>query len=103
MVKLLSPIGPYDVKLDALNSAETHEALIKRDTAVRIATHHYEQIERAELQADDALLDIRTTLARDELDYKASQWRKAKAAGAATTMDQFVNEVRAEILTERGP
>ena len=102
MVKLLSPVGPYDVKLDAMNAAETHEALLKRDVAIRVATHHYEQAEKAEFQADDALLDVRTTLVRDELDYKASQWRQAKAAGASTTMDQFINDVRTEILTQRG-
>jgi len=101
LVKVLSPTGPYDVKLDAMNSVETHEALLKRDTAVRIASHHYAQLEKAELQADDALLNVRTTLARDELDYQANQWRKAKAAGAAMTMDQFVNGVRSEILTQR--
>jgi hypothetical protein len=36
-----------------------------------------------------------------ELDYKANQWMKAKAAGAAMTMDQFVNDVRSEIFTQR--
>jgi len=94
-------IGPYDVKLDAMNGVETHEALLKRDTAVRIAAHHYAQVEKAELQAGDALLNIRTTLARDELDSKANQWRKAKAAGADMTMDQFVNDVRSEIFKQR--
>jgi hypothetical protein len=101
LVKLLSPIGPYDVKLDALNSVGTNEALLKRDAAMRIARHHYAHVERAEIQADDTLLDIRTTLARRELEHKADQWKTAKAAGASVTVEQFVNEVRTEVLTQR--
>src|SRR6185295_15518142 len=41
LVKLISPIGPYDIKLDALNSIGTTEAILERDTANSIATQHY--------------------------------------------------------------
>jgi hypothetical protein len=101
LVKLLSPIGPYDVKLDAMNSVETTEALLKRDTTNRILAHHYEYLERAERQADDVLMDVHTDLAGGELHRKATQWKGARAAGANVTIQQFINEVRAEILTER--
>ena len=50
VVKLLSPIGPYDVKLDAMNSVETNEALLKRDTTNRILAYHYGHVETAERQ-----------------------------------------------------
>src|SRR6185295_4086038 len=53
LVKLISPIGPYDVKLDAINSVDTREALLKRDTAANIATHHYALVEKTEHQSDD--------------------------------------------------
>ncbi len=101
LVKLLSPVGPYDVKLDAMNSVETTESILKRDTASRIAIHHYELVEKAELQADDQLFDIRTSLTSDELDRKTQQWKKARAEEKVVTMEQLVGEIRAEILTLR--
>jgi len=101
LVKLISPIGPYDVKLDALNSVGTTEAILKRDTTNSIATQHYALVEKAEHQADEEFFDIRNTLAGNELHRKVEQWKSAKAGGAAGTMDQLVNEVRREILTLR--
>jgi hypothetical protein len=101
LVKLLSPVGPYDVKLDAMNSVETAETFLKRDTASRIAVHHYELVEKAERQADDEFLDIRTNLASGELDRKAQQWKKARAEETGVTMQHLVGEVRNEILTLR--
>jgi hypothetical protein len=101
IVKLLSPIGPYDVKLDAMNNVETSEALLKRDTTNRILVHHYENIENAERQGNDALLEIHTTVAGEELRRKTREWREAKAAGSAATVQQLIDDVRAEILTER--
>ena len=101
LVKLLSPVGPYDVKLDAMNSVETTESILKRDTASRIAIHHYELVEKAERQADDQFLDIRTSLTSEELDRKAQQWKKARAEEKGVTMEQLVGEIRADILTLR--
>jgi hypothetical protein len=101
IVKLLSPIGPYDVKLDAMNNVETNHALLKRDTTNRILAHHYGNIETAEVQANDRLFDIHTAVSEDELRRKASQWKGAKAAGSPATVQQLINDVRTEILTER--
>jgi len=101
IVKLLSPIGPYDVKLDAMNSVETSEALLKRDTTNRILAHHYDHIEAAERQGNEALLEIHTTVAGEELRRKTREWRDAKAAGSAATVQQLIDDVRSEILTER--
>src|SRR5262245_29430253 len=101
LVKLLSPIGPYDVKLDAMNNVETTETLLKRDTTNRIIAYHYAQVEAAEHQADDTLLEVRTKLADDEIHRTAMQWRGARSAGTDTTLEQYVNDVRTEILTER--
>jgi hypothetical protein len=101
LVKLLTPVGPYDVKLDALNSVETNESILRRDTATRIANHHYSLVEKAERQADDEFLDIRTTLASGELGRKGEQWKKTRAEDTGVTMEQLVSEVRAEILTLR--
>jgi hypothetical protein len=101
LVKLLSPIGPYDVKLDATNSAETHEALLQRDTRIRITDHHYMHVEAAERQADDTFRDLRATLADEDLHDKARRWKEARAAGAAVTLSQLVSEVRSETFTER--
>jgi len=101
LVKLLSPIGPYDVKLDAMNTVETSESILKRDTSTRIANHHYSLVEKAERQADDEFLEIRTTLVSGELDRKAQQWKRARAEEAGVTMEQLVGEVRTEILTLR--
>jgi hypothetical protein len=101
IVKLLSPIGPYDLKLDAMNSVENNEALLKRDTTNRILAHHWGHIETVERHADDVLMDIRTTLADDELHRKVNQWKGARASGSAATAQQLLDEVRAEILTER--
>jgi hypothetical protein len=103
LVKVLSPIGPYDLKLDALNSVETHEMLLKRDTAIQIATHHYELVEKAERQADDQFFNIRTSIAEDGLHRKAGQWKTEREAGAALSMDQLVGEIRKEIFTLRSP
>ncbi|HYR85643.1 MAG TPA: DUF4407 domain-containing protein [Terriglobia bacterium] len=101
LVKLLSPVGPYDVKLDAINSVEVNEAFLKRDTSIRITNHHYAHAETAERQADDTLLGIRTTLAGNELHRTAAQFQASRAAGAASTVEQFVDKVRTEILTLR--
>jgi hypothetical protein len=103
LVKVLSPIGPYDLKLDALKSVETHEMLLKRDTAIQIATHHYELVEKAERQADDQFFNIRTSIAEDGLHRKAGQWKTEREAGAALSMDQLVGEIRKEIFTLRSP
>jgi predicted AAA+ superfamily ATPase len=46
-------------------------------------------------------MDIRTTLADDELHRKVNQWKGARASGSAATAQQLLDEVRAEILTER--
>jgi Domain of unknown function (DUF4407) len=101
LVKLISPIGPYDVKLDALNNVETNETLLKRDTTNRIIAHQYGHIETAELHANDTLMDIRTKLADEALHRKASQWQDAGTTGTNITVQQFMNDVRTEILTER--
>jgi len=101
LVKLLSPVGPYDIKLDAMNSVETAEAILKRDTASRIAVHHYELVENAERQADDQLLEVRTVLTSGELHRKAEQWKKDRAEETGVTMEQLVGEIRAEIFTLR--
>jgi hypothetical protein len=101
LVKLLSPVGPYDVKLDAMNSVETVESILKRDTATRIVSHHYSLVEKAERQADDEFLEIRTTLASSELDRQAQQWKKARVEETGVTMEQLVGEVRTEIFTLR--
>ena len=55
------------MKLDALYVVDTTEANLKRDTATRIATHHDALVEKAEQQADDEFLEIRTVLAGNEL------------------------------------
>jgi hypothetical protein len=102
LVKLLSPVGPYDVKLDAMNSTENHEAVLKRDTTMRVASHHYERTERAELQANDHLFDIQAALVPEALDSKAEQWKKARATGSALTMEQWLAQVRSDVLTQRG-
>jgi hypothetical protein len=101
VVKLLTPIGPYDVKLDAMNNVENNEALLKRDTTNRILANHYSNIETAERQTDDALLDAHTALGGDEIRRKVSQWRDAKAAGSPATVQQLLDEIRGEVLTER--
>jgi hypothetical protein len=103
LVKVLSPIGPYDIKLDALNSVETNEMLLKRDTAIQIAAHHYALVEKAERQADDQFFSIRTSLAEDGLDRKASQWKSEREAGAIPTMERLVGEIKKEIFTLRSP
>jgi hypothetical protein len=101
LVKVLSPIGPYDIKLDALNSVEANEMLLKRDTAIQIAAHHYELVEKAERQADDQFFNIRTSLAENGLDQKANQWKAERAAGATSTMERLVGEIKKEIFTLR--
>jgi hypothetical protein len=103
LVKVLSPIGPYDIKLDALNSAETNEMLLKRDTAIQVAAHHYELVEKAERQADDQFFNIRTSLAEDGLDRKARQWTAEREAGSTSTMERLVGEIKKEIFTLRSP
>ncbi len=102
LVKLLSPVGPYDVKVDAMNRVENHEAILKRDTSIRVADHHYERVEKTELRANDHLAAIQPPLVVEALDAKAEQWKKAKGAGSTLTMDQWLGEVRTEILTQRG-
>ena len=101
LVKLLTPIGPYDVKLDAINAAESHETLLQRDTRMRITTHHYTHVETAERQADDTFFGIRSTLAEEDLHDKARRWKESKASGAIITLSQLVAEVRNETFTNR--
>jgi hypothetical protein len=100
LVKVLSPVGPYDVKLDAMNNVENHESLLKRDTTNSILANHYSHVEAVELEADDTLRDIRAKLAHEALHRKANQWR-ARPVGSSATVQQFVDDVRAEVLTQR--
>jgi hypothetical protein len=58
-------------------------------------------VEKAERQADDQFFDIRTSLAEDGLDRKASQWKAEREAGATPTMEQLVGEIKKEIFTLR--
>ena len=46
-------------------------------------------------------MDTRTTMAEDEIRRKASEWKGLRAAGSPETVQQFVDDVRAEILTQR--
>ena len=67
LVKILSPIGPYDVKLDAMNDVETTEALLKRDTTNRIIAHQYANIETAgkaetSITVQQFMSDLRTQI-----------------------------------------
>lgn len=101
LVKLLSAVGPYDVKLDAINRAEIHEMLLRRGLAVRLADQHYANAERAGLQAEDALLDLRTSLADEQMTRAAEEWKAATRAGAKLTIDQFVDAVRGQVIPQR--
>ncbi|HET9218815.1 MAG TPA: DUF4407 domain-containing protein [Terriglobia bacterium] len=101
VVKLLSPIGPYDVKLDAMNNVETTEALLKRDTTNRIVAHHYEHVETVERHANDVLLDAHIRVADEELPRLVNAWKDAKTGGSPATVQQLVDDVRARVLTER--
>ena len=74
MVKLLSPIGPYDVKLDTMNNVENNEALLKRDTTNRILTSHYSNIETAGDRAT-TLLDAHTNLGARRSGEKSASGR----------------------------
>jgi len=103
LVKIISPVGAYDVKLEAIQTVDTTEAILKRDTANRIATYHYELTEKTERQADEEFADIRSVLAGDEIQKKTNHWKGARAAGDAVTMNQLVDDVRREILTLRNP
>jgi len=73
LVKLVSPIGSYDVKLDAMFSSDTTEALLKRDTTNRVLAYHYSTAETAAREAD----------------------------ATDTALQQFINDVRTEILGRR--
>ena len=101
IVKLLSPIGPYDVKLDAMNSVENWQAVLKRDTTNRILAHHYGHIETAERQSNDVLLETHTTVAAEDIQRRAAQWKGSRTAGSPATVQQLVDDVRAGALTER--
>ena len=98
LVKVMSPIGPYDIKLDAMNSVETKEALMRRDTTTRILAHHYQHVETVEQHMDNMLKEVRMELANDALHRKANQWASRVAA---TSIQEFVEDVKAEILTQR--
>jgi hypothetical protein len=103
LVKVLSPIGTYDLKLDALDSVETNEMNLKRDTAIQIAAHHYELVEKAERQADDRFFEIRTSLVENGLDRKARQWSAERESGTTSTLERLVREIKKEIFTLRSP
>jgi len=103
LVKLMSPIGPYDVQIDASHATSNHETILKRDASMRVASHHYELTETAERQADDEFYSLRTTLAKTELERNADEWAAARAAGEASTMEQLVTNVKSGIFTLRTP
>jgi hypothetical protein len=101
VVKLLTPIGPYDVKLDAMNNVENNEAFLRRDTTNRILAYHYGHVETVERQADDTLMDVHNSLAGDEIRRKVGKWQEEKSRGSNATVQQLIDEVRAEVLTQR--
>jgi hypothetical protein len=101
LVKLLAPIGPYDIKVEALNAADNHESLLQRDTRIGITSHHYAHVETAERHADDTFLEIRSALADEDLHARAEKWKQAKAEGSLVTLSELVDDVRKETFTER--
>ena len=103
LVKLMSPIGPYDVQIDAIHGISNHETILKRDVSMRVASHHYELTESAERQADEVFYSLRTTLAKTELERSADEWSSSREAGEANTMDQLVANVKSGIFTLRTP
>jgi hypothetical protein len=83
-----------------MNSVETKEALMRRDTTTRILAHHYEHVETVEQHMDNMLKEVRLELANDALHRKANQWA-SRVAAPATSIQEFVEDVKAEILTQR--
>ncbi len=104
IVKLMSPSGPYDVKLNMTNDAESREAEFRHNALVSIAEHHYERITEAEKEADDMLLNLRRTYGDTKLRQSFQRWNQQfDLDGHGPTFDEFMRFVKDNILSHRKP
>jgi hypothetical protein len=102
LVKLMSPVGPYETAVEGIHTVAANEVALKCQTQMQIAEHHYGRILDAERRADDELHSVHVGLSEEQLQHKADQWKQAKAAGRGGTMEELLSSIRAEILTNRG-
>lgn len=104
IVKLMSPSGPYDVKLNMTNDAESQEAQFRHDALIAIAQHHYARITEAENQADDMLFDLRRHYGDEKLRLSFEQWnRQFDLSGHGPTFEEFLRFVRDNVFSHRRP
>lgn len=103
IVKFMSPLGPYDVRVATLSEAVYSELTARRDAAIAISTYHFARVVEVEKAGDDILFNVRRQLVEEQLHRTASNYRSAHAAGHATTGEQFVAGVRSDVFTNRTP
>jgi hypothetical protein len=104
IVKLMSPSGPYDVKLNFTNDAESKQAGFKHDSVIRIAEHHYERITQGERRADDMLAEIREAYGDRKIRQAFDKWhREFNLSGQSPTFEDLLTFVKNNIFSNRQP
>ncbi len=101
LVKLLSPIGPYDVKLNVRNDVESRAAVHRGDAMKEILAYHYRRLIDGERHAEDMFFPIRDALREERLRQMAGQWRLQNSSGQAPTFEELEEFVRDNVFTTR--
>lgn len=101
LVKLLSPIGPYDVRLNVRNEVESRAAVHRGDAMKEIIAYHYRRLLDAERHAEDMFFPIRDALREERLRQVANQWRSHSSSGQAPTFEELEEFVRDNVFTTR--
>jgi len=103
LVKLLSPLGTYDVKVDSRNEIESQEAKYKKKAMKAIAKYHYQRIVDGEKHVEDEFFDMRNKLRTDRLRQTFDHWRAIKFDGQGPTFDELHKFIRDNVFTNRNP
>lgn len=101
LVKLLSPYGPYDAKLNLRHDAETREAEYRKNSVVNIASHHYECVTDAETKVDDTFFEESVRVRNGKVRSAWAQWDASNGHGS--TFEEFFKSVKDKLYGLRNP
>jgi hypothetical protein len=101
LVKLFSPIGLYDIKLNMRTDVEGREIVRKGEAMNEITTYHYQRLTESELHAEDLFLVVRNNLREERLHEMSREWRGLTFNGRRPTFDELEEFVRENVFTTR--
>lgn len=103
LVKILSPFGPYDAKLDLKNEADIQEAVYRKDYVVNVAQNHYGNMTDAEIEVDKEFFTASTNVRKNKLLEALLQWQQPTPGGQGLTAEKFYESIKNRFFFDRKP